>query len=235
MSYTIVTKVTHIRETRLISVHSIQDHLDTLFKITHSSNFNTSVQALMLLQQLSVSKQVGSDRFYRTLYESLLDPRILTSSKQAMYLNLLFRALKADLNVRRVRAFVKRLSQMITLHQPAFVCGAIYLIKELEEMFPSLHTLIDQPTGFAEEGEEIFRDVPDEPSNADEVTKEASATKGQGNLQTPRYDPRKRDPEHCNADWSCLWEIVSLILRLFERQSLLTDRRYLYLDISIPP
>ncbi|KAI9790269.1 MAG: hypothetical protein M1816_005294 [Peltula sp. TS41687] len=186
----------------------LQDHIDTLFKITHSSNFNTSVQALMLLQQLSVSRQVASDRFYRTLYESLLDPRLLTSSKQAMYLNVLFRALKADLNVKRVRAFVKRLLQMTTLHQPAFVCGAIYLITELEEMFPSLHTLIDQPKGLAEEGEEVFRDVPEE----GDIPKQDSVPENQSSslLPTPRYDSRKRDPEHCNAEWSFLWEIIPL-------------------------
>lgn len=52
---------------------TLEKHLDTLFRITHSSNFNTSVQALMLIQQLAVSKHLTVERFYRTLYESLLD------------------------------------------------------------------------------------------------------------------------------------------------------------------
>ena len=43
----------------------------------------------MLIQQLSTSRHVATDRFYRTLYESLLDPRLSTSSKQTLYLNLL--------------------------------------------------------------------------------------------------------------------------------------------------
>jgi hypothetical protein len=34
------------------------------------------------------------------LYESLLDPRVATSSKQSLYLNLLYKSLKNDLNVR---------------------------------------------------------------------------------------------------------------------------------------
>ena len=193
-------------------VNSVQTHLDTLFKITHSSNFNTSVQALMLLQQLSVTKQLASDRYFRTLYESLLDPRLLTSSKQAMYLNLLFRSLKADLNIKRVRAFVKRLTQMITLHQPAFACGALYLIKELEETFPSLQTLIDQPNNSIEDSREIFHDVLDESLNENGNTEGHIAPTDvtpEKSLQNPEYDPRKRDPVYSNAEWTCLWELVS--------------------------
>jgi ribosome biogenesis protein MAK21 len=37
-----------------------------------------------------------ADRYYRTLYESLLDPRLAASNKQAMYLNLFFKSVKAD-------------------------------------------------------------------------------------------------------------------------------------------
>ncbi|UKZ78032.1 hypothetical protein TrVFT333_005766 [Trichoderma virens FT-333] len=89
----------------------MERHLDTLFKIAHSSNFNTGIQALLLIQHLSSARNLGSDRFYRTLYESLLDPRLMTSSKQALYLNLLLRALKNDVDVRRVKAFAKRMLQ----------------------------------------------------------------------------------------------------------------------------
>lgn len=37
-------------------------HMDTLFRITHSGNFNTSIQALMLIFQVSNSKQVQLPR-----------------------------------------------------------------------------------------------------------------------------------------------------------------------------
>lgn len=36
----------------------LEKHIDTLFKITHSGNFNTSIQAMMLIFQVSNSKQV---------------------------------------------------------------------------------------------------------------------------------------------------------------------------------
>ncbi|OQE30937.1 hypothetical protein PENFLA_c002G03041 [Penicillium flavigenum] len=178
-------------------------HLDTLFRITHSSNFNTSIQALMLIQQLTVSNQVSGDRFYRTLYESLLDPRVATSSKQSLYLNLLYKSLKNDLNVRRVKAFVKRLVQVLGMHQPSFICGVFFMIRELEKTFTGLSALVDQPEENDDDDEEVFRDVPDEDDEEPEPAPVVEAKK-QNNV----YDPRKRDPEHSNADRSCLWELL---------------------------
>ncbi|PYI12552.1 CBF-domain-containing protein [Aspergillus sclerotiicarbonarius CBS 121057] len=181
----------------------LSKHIDTLFRITHSANFNTSIQALMLIQQLTSSHQVGADRFYRTLYESLLDPRVATSSKQSLYLNLLFKALKNDLNTRRVKAFVKRIIQVLGLHQPAFICGVFYLIRELEKTFPDLASLFDQPEENDSDDEEVFRDVPDEDDEPPEQPEVPEQKK-----PSTQYDPRKRDPEHSNADRTCLWELL---------------------------
>ncbi|PGG99901.1 hypothetical protein AJ79_08383 [Helicocarpus griseus UAMH5409] len=184
-------------------VDKLSKHIDTLFRITHSSNFNTSIQALMLIQQLSSSHQVSSDRFYRTLYESLLDPRIATSSKQSLYLNLLYKSLKADLNVKRVKAFVKRLVQILGLHQPSFICGILYLIRELEKSFSSLSTLMDEAENVEDDDEEVFKDVPEDGEQAAGQSADQAEKKAEH-----RYDPRKRDPEHSNADRSCLWELL---------------------------
>jgi ribosome biogenesis protein MAK21 len=162
----------------------LERHLDTLFKIAHSSNFNTGIQALLLIQHLSTARNLGSDRFYRTLYESLLDPRLITSSKQALYLNLLLRALKNDVDVRRVKAFAKRMLQVAGLHQPPFVCGLLYVISHLRNTFPDISTLVEAPE------ESVFDDEAPE--------------------DRPTYDGRKRDPEHSNAHRSCLWEVVCL-------------------------
>ncbi|KAI9886306.1 MAG: hypothetical protein M1823_001915 [Watsoniomyces obsoletus] len=220
----------------------VRTHLDTLFKITHSSNFNSSVQALMLLQQLSSAQRLESDRFYRTLYESLLDPRLLTSSKQAMYLNLLFRSLKADLDVKRVKAFVKRLLQVLTLHQPPFVCGALYLIKEIEEIFPALHGLIDQPENEYDGDEEHFEDVMEEGEGDERHAADQRGSKG-GNptasAQPNRYDGRKRDPQHSNADRSCLWELLPFLnhfhpsVKLFASRLLLNEPKPPKPDLSL--
>ncbi|EEH41484.1 CCAAT-box-binding transcription factor [Paracoccidioides lutzii Pb01] len=187
-------------------VEKLSKHIDTLFIITHSSNFNTSIQALMLIQQLSSSHQVSLDRFYRTLYESLLDPRISTSSKQSLYLNLLYKSLKFDLNDKRVKAFVKRLVQILGLHQPPFICGVFYLIRELEKAFPSLSSLMDDPENIEDDDEEAFRDVPED----EEQTVGRAPDQAEKKMEI-RYDPRKRDPEHSNADRSCLWELLPFL------------------------
>lgn len=185
---------------------TLEKHIDTLFRITHSSNFNTSVQALMLIQQLATSKFLAVDRFYRTLYESLLDPRLITSSKQALYLNLLYRSLKNDVDVRRVKAFVKRLVQVLGLHQPSFACGILFLIAELEGTFPDLRALINVPEDTGDEEEEVYKDFSDKDATTATVSPVAGSTTG--------YDGRKRNPEHSNAHRSCLWEIVSFLLAM---------------------
>lgn len=190
---------------------AFEKHMDTLFKVTHSSNFNTSIQALMLIQQLVAGHVGSSDRFYRTLYESLLDPRLLTTSKHALYLNLLFKTLRSDLSIKRVKAFVKRLLQVVSMHQPSFACAAIYLIRELEAVFPSLRAFIDQAEERESDEEEIFEDAHD-PNSIPSKSLKANDINTDGK-SNPRksYDGRKRDPQHSNAEYSCVWEIVSLL------------------------
>jgi ribosome biogenesis protein MAK21 len=102
-----------------------------LFRIIHTGTFNVGIQALTLIFQVSSRQQSVSDRFYRVLYDTLLDHRLAESSKQAMYLNLLFKAMKADTSAKRVAAFVKRLMQILAYHQPPFVCGALFLLGEV--------------------------------------------------------------------------------------------------------
>ena len=169
-----------------------EKHMDTLFKVTHSSNFNTGVQALMLIQQLATFGNV--DRFYRTLYESLLDPRLLTTSKHTLYLNLLFRAVKGDSDLKRVKAFAKRMLQAASLHSPSVVCAILYMLRELEKASPSIHTLLDQP------------------EDADDDD------------QSRAYDAKKRDPQFSNAEASCLWEIMPFLGHFHPSASLFASR-----------
>lgn len=208
---------------------SFEKHLHTLFRVTHSSNFNTSIQALILIQQLNGSHQGSVDRFYRTLYESLLDPRLLTSSKQALYLNLLFRALRSDLNIKRIKAFAKRILQVVTMHQPSITCGTLYLLRELESVFANLETFIDQPEEDEEE-EENFRDV-EEPTTDDQTLQKSQSQPPIDDIPQPptsknsrQYDGRKRDPEHSNASHSSLWELTLFLHHYHPSVSLFATR-----------
>jgi ribosome biogenesis protein MAK21 len=179
-----------------------EEKLNTLYEVTHSSNFNTSIQAMTLIQQISASKNYSADRFYRTLYESLLDPRLISTSKHIMFLNLLYRALKADVSTKRVKAFVKRLLQIIHLHEPPFICGVLYLVNELITTFPTIKSMLSTSEDNADDsGEEHYEDV-----DEDAETKTKEDTKP----HKPSYDARKRDPEHAQADLSCLWELLPL-------------------------
>ena len=122
------------------------------------------------------------DRFYRTLYESLLDPRLAKSSKHTMYINLLMRAMKNDSDPRRIKAFAKRMLQVLSLHQPPFVSGVLYTLSTLHNtMSPLLKEPEEDPDG--------------DEDNLDDAKS--------------KYDGRKRDPEYSNAHKSCLWEMVS--------------------------
>jgi ribosome biogenesis protein MAK21 len=178
--------------------------MDILFGIAHSANFSTSVQSLVLIQQLARSRLGYLDRFYRSLYESLLEPRLAASSKQAPYLNLLLQALKSDVDSRRVKAFVKRILQILSLHQPAFACGLLYIAWHLFIPFPDLVTLLEQP-----EEDEI---LDDEGGSQAAPVGQGHAVSALGRPPGSAYNGRKRDPEHSNASHSCLWEVVSLLV-----------------------
>jgi len=166
----------------------------------------------MLIQQLITAHPGTADRFYRTLYESLLDPRLLTTSKQALYLNLLYKAMSADLSAKRVKAFTKRLLQVASLHQASFASAAIYLVRELEIVFPSLRPFIDQIEVAESDDEEVFKDVPETGENPilqPKVRQESYGVNTSRERPRMSYDGRKRDPQHSNAENSCVWELVS--------------------------
>ncbi|SCW03682.1 LAFE_0G15896g1_1 [Lachancea fermentati] len=165
-------------------------HLDTLFKITHASNFNTAVQALVLIHQVVVKAELNNDRFYRTLYESLLDPRLVTSSKQGIYLNLLYKSLKSDGNVPRVEAFVKRILQVCTNWlNVGSLSGMLFLLLQLSRAVPQIRNLF---TNTMVDGEYASDDEDDA-------------------RQKKVYDGKKRDPKFANADKSSVWEIAHFL------------------------
>lgn len=167
------------------------------------------MQALQLIFQVAVSVPMHgdtargfsagvADRYYRTLYDSLLDARLATTSKQAMYLNLVYKSIKVDTDMERAKAMVKRLCQILNLHEPPFVVGALVLLGELFKARPGLRVMITDPE---EEGMEHFRDVDeDESSNA------APAA-----VSTSTYDGRKRDPRFAHAGETALWDLLPMV------------------------
>ncbi|MBW0485708.1 hypothetical protein O181_025423 [Austropuccinia psidii MF-1] len=163
-------------------------HMNTLFRISHTGTFNVSIQALILIQHLTSSKPDLADRFYRALYSTIIDQRLFAAtSKHALYLNLLFKSLKADKSQPRVLAFVKRIVQILPYHQPSFICSTIVLLGDFFSTTGAFCRSLLNPIMISKSTQ-----------NSD------SELHGQ-------YDGRKRDPLFANAENSFLWELVPLL------------------------
>ncbi|PWN44488.1 CBF-domain-containing protein [Ceraceosorus guamensis] len=154
-----------------------------------------------------------ADRYYTVLYSSMLDARLSRTNKQAMYLNLVFKSLKADEDDKRCKAMVKRLLQVTLSAEAPWICGTLFLLAELLTARPGLRALLTEPE---DDEEEHFVDVPDEDEEAltvsqsgqkDTLTTTTTTTKSQRNL----YDPSKPHPQFAGAESTCLWEIVPLL------------------------
>jgi ribosome biogenesis protein MAK21 len=199
--------------------------INDLFKMVHKAPFGTAVQALQFLFQISQGNDSNRDRFYRALYDIMLSTELRRSTKRSLFFHLLFKSLKSDKNVSRACAFTKRLVQVCLEHEPAFVCGALYLLSELLKARAELRWQLMQPESLldlankesdADDSDEVeqFKDAPESdeedavPTTAAELdTKMANSDKESEKLG---YDPRKRDPKYAHADTTCLWDIMLL-------------------------
>ncbi|PIN01186.1 hypothetical protein CDL12_26307 [Handroanthus impetiginosus] len=159
----------------------IQVHTPLLFQLVHSKNFNVGVQALMLLDKISSKNQIVSDRFYRALYAKLLVPAAMNSSKEEMFIALILRAMKNDININRVAAFSKRLLQVALQLPPQYACGFLFLLSEVLKARPPLWNMMLQSEA-ADEDLEHFEDI----------------TENEDNQAIPA--PDKRDNKGCDAD-----------------------------------
>nr|CAD1838289.1 unnamed protein product [Ananas comosus var. bracteatus] len=135
-----------------------------LFRLVHSENFNVGVQALMLLYQISSKNQIASDRFYRALYAKLLSPSAVSSSKPELFLGLLVKAMKNDINLKRVAAFSKRLLQVALQRPPQYACGCLFILSEVLKAKPPLWTMLLQNES-VDDDLEHFEDIIESPED----------------------------------------------------------------------
>ena len=208
--------------TRAQTGELLSSQLTSLFRCAHAASFGTAVQALMVLSHATAFTQEASDRFYRALYASLLHPDLPNSSKQALLLNVVFKALKADESHARSCAFAKRLLQACAHAPPSFICGVLLLLSEVSRRKPALQALLTAPPGGggggggggnpAEDANGLGGGSDDEDGDEDA----GSASKGGGGGSGGGgsgggYDWNKREPLHCSADASRLWELRTLL------------------------
>ena len=201
----------------------IERHSPKLFQLVHGPNFGTCVQALTLLYQLYSTKMSLSDRYYRALYSVLLSPDFVRSNKAPLFLSLLFKSLKADVNKVRVATFLNRLMQVTAEARPNFTCGSLLLISETMKHFPALWAYVNEGSSGKEKFEDVREDseseqAPEEPGDSEEDSESDGAgerpamskAKPVGEGPPKGYDMLKRDPQHSGMDETCFWELSLL-------------------------
>lgn len=125
----------------------MEEHVEALYRIAHTSPPATATQAMMLLFHLSTGPSVGTnknrqDRFYRALYSKLMDSDMFSGRQVTLLFNLVYKSMKNDHDSDRIMAFSKRLLHTAA-HQSAAVCaGTLFLLSEVGKYQPIINDSI---------------------------------------------------------------------------------------------
>jgi len=192
-----------------IAETEISEQIDILFKTVHVTNLSTTIRGLCVLFQVFNSRSEVSDRFYTALYSSLRHPQLpFCTARHPMYLNLLYRSVKADPVDARLRAFIKRLLQITSLQMPAFTSACLILISELSHLRPAIsyQFLSSSSSGGATSDDNSAVDNPDAPRsvaqmmvdfNSDDDEEEAFH-----DVDEEKDDKKKDDDGEVKTSWT---------------------------------
>lgn len=141
---------------------AMEQHIDALYRISHTAPPAAATQALMLLFQLAVgsgesegggestmgtsktdSATARKDRFYRALYSKLVDGDMYTGRQLTLFYNLLYKAMKYDTSTERIAAFIKRLMHTVLHQSSSIICGSLFLLSEIVRIHPELQTEVE--------------------------------------------------------------------------------------------
>jgi ribosome biogenesis protein MAK21 len=133
----------------------MEEHVEALYRIVHTSPPAAATQALMLLFHLNIgssSDQSTSskstthttetnkqDRFYRALYAKLSDHSMFAGRQVTLFFNLLYKSMKNDSDPVRIVAFAKRLLHTATQNNAAVCSGSLFLLSEVGRYQPCIH------------------------------------------------------------------------------------------------
>eukprot|EP00571_Detonula_confervacea_P003820 CAMPEP_0172321954 /NCGR_PEP_ID=MMETSP1058-20130122/44721_1 /TAXON_ID=83371 /ORGANISM="Detonula confervacea, Strain CCMP 353" /LENGTH=941 /DNA_ID=CAMNT_0013037581 /DNA_START=15 /DNA_END=2840 /DNA_ORIENTATION=+ len=130
---------------------AMEQHIDALYRISHTAPPAAATQALMLLFQLAVgsgeeaattgndeSVAARKDRFYRALYSKLPNGDMFTGRQLTLFFNLLYKAMKYDTSTERIAAFLKRLVHTALHLSSSIMCGTLFLLSEIVRCHPAL-------------------------------------------------------------------------------------------------
>ncbi|XP_063236498.1 CCAAT/enhancer-binding protein zeta [Bacillus rossius redtenbacheri] len=215
-------------------MRQITEHVQTMYKVVHMAGFNVALHTLCLLYHVCDHANSMSDRFYSALYRKMVDPGLMTSCHQAMFLSLVFRSLRRDTHAGRIRAFVKRLLQVCTYSPVPLACGILYMASQLVYRRSDLLALTCKASfvdDCDDDGEEHYYDVKleegpragkdEQGAGADAETEAKSAEAEAKNAATwqhsdnmrargSRYCPLQRNPSFAGAEHSAYLELLAL-------------------------
>lgn len=197
----------------------LEHHLNSLFILGNTGNFTQRVSSLSLLQQLLKSgtlHQQGrqykeslatlEDRWYRSLYHLLLmSPKQLPHSSQLSgFFSMVYKAVRADKDSRRVAAFVHRLIQRCLYHAEAYICASLLLVAEMIPVHSLVRSLLRSPANTLID------------SSVTGKAKQQAAATSEGvdapNKEDGDYDPVAREPRFAKAYKRSIW-VLNLLAR----------------------
>lgn len=148
---------------------------ESLFQVAHAQSLASATQALSFLFHVAQSNSVVSDRFYRALYSRIVDSAGAGETKQSMFLNLIFKAMKADVSSKRVKAYSKRLLQAAVQGSAGFAAGALLVVSEVmanrrQGLLKSFVLLSE-----GDDADEEFRDVDEREEGNEKESKDGDA------------------------------------------------------------
>jgi ribosome biogenesis protein MAK21 len=142
----------------------MEQHIDALYRISHTAPPAAATQALMLLFQLAVGsgEETGheeegkkrrvlpakkkeedgvtmrKDRFYRALYSKIGGGEMFSGRQLTLFFNLLYKAMKYDTSAERICAFSKRLLHSVLHQSSSIICGTLFLLSEIVKCHPEI-------------------------------------------------------------------------------------------------
>ena len=154
---------------------AMEEHVDALYRIAHTSPPAACTQALMLLYNLAVgspdSNNTGGvidhsnmpkaaqrptktdaassarrDRFYRALYSKLSEPSMLCGRQITLFFNLVYKATKNDPDGVRAVACSKRLLHTAVHSSQSVVAASLFLVSEVMKSQPILEGAVHTPS-----------------------------------------------------------------------------------------
>lgn len=182
-----------------VDLAPLEDHLNALFILANTGNFQQRVATLTLLQLLAFNKGSGDafqSRWYRTLYRLLLlSPKQIPQSAQLTnFFSLLHKALRADTSKERVAAFVHRLLQRAVYFNDAMICAVLLLVGEMAQAHPHIR--------------QMLRARPQGSGGKSLTSSKSTASAASSSLpQAAAYDPKAREPQYAHASQEAVWTL----------------------------